>query len=186
MARRVLGFAALFYFCSIAPFQAGAALAWIVVLFGLMSAFRTRDSDVALSRVASPRPVPVAGPEFAPRPSGRRGVAGVPSCQNRSEWADLCLHFCVHRGGTPSLSRYLVIVARERPELWRDLRLTYGPSDEVEILLDRREPPRQTLPRTDRDRRSSLRRHTEVAGQGFWVICRASRPLSAREEGGLL
>ena len=67
------------------------------------------------------------------------------------------------------MDRYLVIVSRDRPELVQELRSTYGQSEEVEILLDRRQTPRQTLPRKDADRRSTLQFGAEVEGQGFFV-----------------
>ncbi|MBP2672477.1 MAG: hypothetical protein H6Q85_2543 [candidate division NC10 bacterium] len=172
MARRVLGFTVLFYVCTIAPFQVGAALAWIVVLSGLVSALVARDSSVALSRVASSRLSPVSGSGFAYRPSGRRGVDPPHSPPRGSDCVGLYLVPRAHRGGASAVGRSLIIVARERPELWRDLMLTYGATDEVEILIDRRVVSHWTEPGTDRDRRSSLRRRTEVTGQGFCVICR--------------
>jgi hypothetical protein len=67
------------------------------------------------------------------------------------------------------MDRYLVIVSRDRPELVQELRSTYGQSEEVEILLDRRQTPRRTLSRNDADRRSTLRLDAEVEGHGFFV-----------------
>ena len=169
MARRVLGFTVLFCLCSIAPFQAGAVLAWMVVLFGFVSALVARDSAVALTRVVSSRPSPVAGSGFASRPSGR-GASPSYSAPRESGCVGLYLVPRTHRGRVPSVGRSLLIVARERPELWRDLILTYGPADELEILLDRRGTRHWAGPRTDSERRSSLHRVTEVVGQGFYVI----------------
>ena len=73
------------------------------------------------------------------------------------------------------MDRYLVIVSRDRPELVQELRSTYGQSEEVEILLDRRQTPRQTLPRKDADRRSTLQFGAEVEGQGFFVTPQLQR-----------
>ena len=73
------------------------------------------------------------------------------------------------------MDRYLVIVSRDRPELVQELRSTYGQSEEVEILLDRRQTPRPTLPRNDADRRSTLQLGAEVEGQGFFVTPQLQR-----------
>jgi hypothetical protein len=173
MTRRVVGFTLVFYLCSMAPFDAGAVLAWTLVLRGVVSALRARDAASAAARVADPRPVPVAVPRFAQGAMGRESVGAAPALRMVSNWADRCLRPGGQRGGTPTIARYLVIVARDRPELWRDFRLTYGHADEVEILLDRRESPQRAVSQHDRHRRSPTRRGSEVAGQGFCVIPQA-------------
>lgn len=70
------------------------------------------------------------------------------------------------------MARYLVIIARDRPELLPTLAFTYGQKGEVEIHFDRR----QGLPCTgmaDRpERRSQPSLDTDLQEQGFLVISR--------------
>lgn len=62
---------------------------------------------------------------------------------------------------------YLVIVSRDRPELFQQLTAAHGHKAEVKILLDRREaPPREY----GANRRSSRRATTDFGPQGFLMI----------------
>ena len=70
------------------------------------------------------------------------------------------------------MERLLIIVARDRPELFQELSSTYGPSGDVEILLDRRQAPRRTFSRTVAARQAPIRLGPRVEGEGFFVIPR--------------
>ncbi|MBP1775393.1 MAG: hypothetical protein H6Q86_1399 [candidate division NC10 bacterium] len=69
----------------------------------------------------------------------------------------------------------LVIIARDRPDLWMTWAAFYGGAATVEVLVDRR----QGLPcpkRADRpDRRAHLNRESELQDRGFLVIPRTER-----------
>ena len=70
------------------------------------------------------------------------------------------------------MSRYLVIIARDRPELLGILAVIYGQKGEVEIHFDRRQAQPGTG-RADRpDRRTPPHRDTDLQAHGFLVICR--------------
>ena len=66
--------------------------------------------------------------------------------------------------------RWLVIVARDRPELWTTWACFYGGAEQISILFD----PRQGQPETatgDRpDRRSRSPRDRDLQERGFLVI----------------
>lgn len=66
----------------------------------------------------------------------------------------------------------LVIIARDRPELWLTWASFYGGAETVEIVFDRRQ--RQPWPRNGHqpDRRTQSRHDTSLRDQGFIVIPR--------------
>ena len=70
------------------------------------------------------------------------------------------------------MRRWLVIIARDRPELWGTWASFYGSAGEVEVLYDRR----QGLPWPERgdglDRRTQPDRDTDLQERGFRVIPR--------------
>ena len=67
--------------------------------------------------------------------------------------------------------RWLVIIARDRPELWVTWVSFYGAPGKVEVLFDRRQG--QPWPRSDRsDRRTQPHGETDLEGHGFLVIPR--------------
>ncbi len=70
------------------------------------------------------------------------------------------------------MERCLIIVSRDRPDLWQELTQNYAHADEVEIILDRRQGERWTPARESADRRSSTGPGTMMQDQGFVVIPR--------------
>ena len=65
------------------------------------------------------------------------------------------------------MERFLIIVARDHPELLRYLTRVYGRAEDVEIVLDRRTRPGGAWPGVDR--RDSLS-SAELETHGFLVI----------------
>jgi hypothetical protein len=65
------------------------------------------------------------------------------------------------------MERYLVIVSRDRPDLFQRLSAAYGHKVEVKILLDRRERKRGEY---GVDRRSPRRAKMDFGSQGYIVI----------------
>jgi len=73
------------------------------------------------------------------------------------------------------MASYLVIVARDRPDLLGRLAVIYGQKGEVEIYFDRRHGQSWTG-RGDRpDRRAPRHRVSVLRKQGFLVIRRPER-----------
>lgn len=70
------------------------------------------------------------------------------------------------------MERCLIIVSRDRPDLWQELTQNYAHADGVEIILDRRQAERWTPARESADRRSSADPGTRMQDQGFVVIPR--------------
>ena len=70
------------------------------------------------------------------------------------------------------MRRWLVIIARDRPEFWVTWASFYGGAGKVEVLFDRRQG--QPWPgRGDRpDRRTQPHRDTDLQDHGFLVIPR--------------
>ena len=62
---------------------------------------------------------------------------------------------------------YLVIVSRDRPELFQQLTVAHGHKAEVKILLDRRKARHREY---RANRRSSRRATTDFGPQGFLLI----------------
>ena len=71
------------------------------------------------------------------------------------------------------MRRWLVIIARDRPELWLTWAAFYGGAETVEVLFDRRQeqPDAQTEARVDRRNRS--RRDSDLTQRGHLVISRS-------------
>lgn len=76
------------------------------------------------------------------------------------------------------ITRHLLIVARDRPELWRYLAVKFAKSAWVEVVLDRRQRERREATRiyqrgrqgADRRRSSSLA--TDPRGQAYLIVPR--------------
>jgi hypothetical protein len=68
------------------------------------------------------------------------------------------------------MRQWLVIIARDRPELWVTWASFYGGAEQVEVLFDRRQG--QSWPGTGgrADRRTQPHRETELLERGFLVI----------------
>ena len=73
------------------------------------------------------------------------------------------------------MSRYLVIIARDRPELLGTLAVIYGQKGEVEIHFDRRQGPPETGREDRPDRRTPPHRDRVLQARGFLVIRRPER-----------
>jgi hypothetical protein len=70
------------------------------------------------------------------------------------------------------MRRWLVIIARDRPEVWVTWAAFYGGAEQVEVLVERRQGQPWTG-RGDRpDRRVPPHRHMDGRTQGFLVIPR--------------
>ena len=68
--------------------------------------------------------------------------------------------------------RWLVIIARDRPELWVTWAAFYGGAGRIEILFDRRQGHTGAGWRNGPDRRARLDREAELPARGFLVIPR--------------
>ena len=70
------------------------------------------------------------------------------------------------------MGRYLVIIARDRPDLWVTWAAFYGGAATVEVLVDRRQG-RPCPKRGDRpDRRAQRTRESDLQERGVLVIPR--------------
>jgi len=78
------------------------------------------------------------------------------------------------------MARYLVIIARDRPELLGTLAVIYGQKGEVEIHFDRRQGQAWTGQGDRPDRRVPRHRHTDLRKQGFLVIRRPETVAASR------
>jgi hypothetical protein len=70
------------------------------------------------------------------------------------------------------MERYLVIIARDQPELLRTFASVYGHGGVAEIRFDRRNRQLDSVEGEDTNRRSPLARDTLLREQGFIVIPR--------------
>jgi hypothetical protein len=70
------------------------------------------------------------------------------------------------------MRRWLVIIARDRPELWVTWASFYGGAEQVEVLCDRRQGQSGTERRNRLDRRTTPHRDTDLQERGFLVIRR--------------
>ena len=68
------------------------------------------------------------------------------------------------------MRRWLVIIARDRPELWVTWASFYGGAEAVEVLVDRRQGHSWTDPQNRPERRTLSHRDTDLRKQGFLVI----------------
>ena len=72
--------------------------------------------------------------------------------------------------------RYLIIVARDQPDLWRSLKEHFAASEDVELILDRRqEERRQRVHTHEPDRRARDRRRppsieTDVRSRQYVIV----------------
>ena len=78
------------------------------------------------------------------------------------------------------MAHYLVIIARDRPELLGILAVIYGQKGEVEIHFDRRQGQPGTGPGDRPDRRATPHRDTVLQAQGFLVIRRPETAAASR------
>ncbi len=78
------------------------------------------------------------------------------------------------------MRRWLVIIARDRPDLWVTWASFYGETGEVEVRYDQR----QGLPSTERvdrsDRRAHLSRESSLWERGFLVVPRTEKAGASR------
>jgi hypothetical protein len=70
------------------------------------------------------------------------------------------------------MRRYLVIIARDRPEVWLTWATFYGGAESVRLVLDRRHAPR-TRPAGHADRRTQPHNPAALQERGFLVIPKA-------------
>ena len=68
--------------------------------------------------------------------------------------------------------QWLVIIARDRPELWATWACLYGGAERIEIILDRRQGQAGTATRDHADRRVRSPRESDIQERGFLVIPR--------------
>lgn len=64
----------------------------------------------------------------------------------------------------------LVIIARDRPELWLTWAAFYGGTGNVRLVVDRRHTPPRTRREGHPDRRTQPERETALQKRGFLVI----------------
>jgi hypothetical protein len=86
------------------------------------------------------------------------GVAHAASGRNREMW------------------RWLVIIERDRPELWLTWTCLYGGAERIAILVDRRQGQPGTTTGDRPDRRARSAHESDLQKRGFLVI---SQPVSA-------
>ena len=70
------------------------------------------------------------------------------------------------------MARWLVIIARDRPEVWLTWAAFYGGGGEVEVLVDRRQGQPGTRRGSRADRRLLPPRDPVLQERGFLVIPR--------------
>ena len=70
------------------------------------------------------------------------------------------------------MARYLVIIARDRPDLWLTWTAFYGGGVTVEVLCDRRQGQTGTGRGDGPERRARPKGDTELEQRGFLVIPR--------------
>ena len=78
------------------------------------------------------------------------------------------------------MERYLVIIARDRPDLLGVLATVYGTKGEVEIHFDRRQGLAWTGRGSRPDRRASPHRDAALRKRGFFVIRRPEMAAASR------
>ena len=70
------------------------------------------------------------------------------------------------------MEAYLVVIARDRPELWVTWAAFYGGAENVEVLVDRRQGQPCPERRNGPDRRTSPHRDPALQARGVLVIPR--------------
>ena len=78
------------------------------------------------------------------------------------------------------MGRTLVVIARDRPELWVTWAAFYGGAETVEGLLDRRQGQPWRGRGHHLNRRAQSRRETDLHDHGFIVTCRPGTVRSSR------
>jgi len=78
------------------------------------------------------------------------------------------------------MTRYLIIIARDRPELLGTLAVIYGQKGEVEIYFDRRQAQPGTGTGDRPDRRTPPHRDRVLHSRGFLVIRRPETAAASR------
>ena len=68
------------------------------------------------------------------------------------------------------MRRHLIIIARDRPDVWLNWATFYGGAESVHLILDRRHAPPQTRPASHADRRTQPNRTTALYERGFFII----------------
>lgn len=68
------------------------------------------------------------------------------------------------------MQRYLVIIARDRPEVWLTWATFYGGAAPVRLVLDRRQAPPQMRAAGHADRRTLPHNPAALQERGFLVI----------------
>ncbi len=77
------------------------------------------------------------------------------------------------------MRRHLVIVARDRPDLWVTWATFYGGAERVEVLLDRRQGPARPGGHQP-ERRGRTPRVTALKEHGFLVVPQSDGPDAPR------
>ena len=78
------------------------------------------------------------------------------------------------------MQRWLVIIARDRPELWVTWASFYGGAETVEVLVDRRQGQPWTERRGRPDRRARPHCDTALQERGHLVISRPELVAASR------
>lgn len=73
------------------------------------------------------------------------------------------------------MGRSLVIIARDRPEVWLTWATFYGGAESVQLILDRRHAPPGTRRVGHADRRAQRTRNSDLQERGFVVIPQTER-----------
>jgi hypothetical protein len=68
------------------------------------------------------------------------------------------------------MRRHLVIIARDRPEVWLSWATFYGGAESVRLVLDRRQAPPQTPPAGHAERRTPSPNPAALQERGFLVV----------------
>ena len=68
------------------------------------------------------------------------------------------------------MTRHLVIISRDRPELWETFAFIYNNVPGCEIRFDRRYDQRESVRWEGTERRAALARDAVLRDQGFMVI----------------
>lgn len=68
------------------------------------------------------------------------------------------------------MRRHLVIIARDRPEVWLTWATFYGGAESVRLVLDRRYAPPQTRAAGHADRRTIPHNPAALEERGFLVV----------------
>ena len=82
------------------------------------------------------------------------------------------------------MNRYVIIVSRDRPDLWETLAIVYSRQAQVEIRFDRRRGEPWTGTGDRPDRRAATHRDSVLREQGFLAILQPEIVAAARSRGG--